>query len=129
MYSSMYKLKNKPLTKSLDPFFWEKWSTTTAKEVFYPVLLPFWGHLGTPKWTQKGPKKVLKGPQVGRMYVSMSKHKNKPLTKSLSPFLQEKWSKTTRKQVFYAVFGHFGAKWIQKGRQRPASRRDVWPNV
>jgi hypothetical protein len=56
------------------------------------------------------------------MYAKMSKHKNKLLTKSLGLFFQEKWSKTTRKQVFYAVFGHFGAapngtKKIHKGLQ------------
>jgi hypothetical protein len=31
------------------------------------------------------------------MFVQMSKFENKPLTKSLGPFLQEKWSETTRK--------------------------------
>jgi hypothetical protein len=45
------------------------------------------------------------------MYDPMSKHKNKLLTKSLGPFLQEKWYKITRKQVFHAVFGHLGAIW------------------
>jgi hypothetical protein len=33
MYGPMFKLKNKPLTKSLCPFFLEKWSKTT-KTVF-----------------------------------------------------------------------------------------------
>jgi hypothetical protein len=37
----MYKLENKPLTKSIGPFFKEKWSKTTAKQFFYPVFLPF----------------------------------------------------------------------------------------
>jgi hypothetical protein len=36
--------------------------------------------------SQNGPKKVYKGPQVGRMYGPMSMFKNKPLTKSLGPF-------------------------------------------
>jgi hypothetical protein len=43
------------------------------------------------------------------MYGKMSKQKNKLLAKSLGPFFQEKWYITTRKQVCYAVFHHFGA--------------------
>jgi hypothetical protein len=35
---------------------------------------------------QNGPKKVLKGLQVGWTYGPMSKLKNKPLTKLLGPF-------------------------------------------
>jgi hypothetical protein len=54
--------------------------------------------------TPNGPKKVLKGLQVECMYSFMYKLKNKPITKSLSPFFQEKWSKTTTKQFFYPVF-------------------------
>jgi hypothetical protein len=45
----------------------------------YAVL----GHLGTPNWTQKGTQ----GPQVGGMYVLMSKLENEPLIKSIGPFL------------------------------------------
>jgi hypothetical protein len=101
MYSSMYTIKNKPLTKSLGPFFKEKWSKTSAKQVFYPVFYHF-GAIWAPP---NGPKKERKGPQVGGMYDPMSKHKNKPL------FLREKWSKTTRKQFYYAVFSHFGVIW------------------
>jgi hypothetical protein len=41
----------------------------------------------------------------------MSKPENKPLTKLLGPFFQEKWSETTRKQVFMLDFFHFGAIW------------------
>jgi hypothetical protein len=37
-----------------------------------------------------GSKKVHKGSEVGGMYVSISKLENKPLTKSLGPFVQEK---------------------------------------
>jgi len=44
-----------------------------------------------------GPKKVLRGLQVGGMYGPISELENRPLTKSLGPFFQEKWSKTTRK--------------------------------
>jgi hypothetical protein len=44
----------------------------------YAVL----GHLGTSNWTQKGTQ----GPQVGGMYVPMSKLENKPLIKSIGPF-------------------------------------------
>jgi hypothetical protein len=47
------------------------------------------------------------------MYGPMSELINKPSTKSLGSFLEEKQSKTTRKQVFYTVFffpfcGHLG---------------------
>jgi hypothetical protein len=44
--------KHKPITKSLGLFLKEKWSETTRKHVFM-IFLSFWGHLGTPKWTQK----------------------------------------------------------------------------
>jgi hypothetical protein len=43
----------------------------------------FWG-IWAPS---KGPKKVLKGPKVDKMYVPMSKLENKPLNKSFNPFL------------------------------------------
>jgi hypothetical protein len=73
----MSKLKNKPLTKLLGPFFWVKWSETTRKQVFMLFFLHF-GAIWAPPYE---PKKVLKGPQVGRTYGPMSKLKNKPLTK------------------------------------------------
>jgi hypothetical protein len=63
----------------------------------------------------------------------MSEHKNKLLTKSLGPFHLEKWSKTTRKSVFYAFFTFWVCLdtplWTQKGTQMPPNRRDVWQNV
>jgi hypothetical protein len=64
------------------------------------------------------------------MYGPMSKHKNKPVTKSLGSFFQEKWSKTTRKQVsllFFTILGD--PQTDQMDRQRRASGRDVWPNI
>jgi hypothetical protein len=39
-------LKNKPLTKSLGPFFREKWSETTVKQLFQQFLVIF----GINKW-------------------------------------------------------------------------------
>jgi hypothetical protein len=36
----MSKPKNKPHTKSLGPFFMEKWSETTGKVIFYAAF--FW---------------------------------------------------------------------------------------
>jgi hypothetical protein len=75
-YIPISMLENKPLTK-IRPIL-AKEMVQTQKIVFYAVL----GHLGTPN----GPKKVLKGPQMDRMYVLMSKLENKPLTKSLGPF-------------------------------------------
>jgi hypothetical protein len=59
----MSKLKNKPLIQSLGPFQ-EKWSKTTRKLVFY-VVFGLFGAICIPP---NGPKKIFKGPQVGRMY-------------------------------------------------------------
>jgi hypothetical protein len=82
MYGPMYKLKNKPLTKSLGPFFYEKWYKITRKQFFYAVFYHFEAIWVPPN----GPKKVFKGPQVGYMYSSMYELENRPLTKSLGPF-------------------------------------------
>jgi hypothetical protein len=81
-----------------------------------------------------GPKKVPKGPQVGELYGPMSKLNNKPLIKLSGPFLKEKLSETTRKQVFMLFFlsfwGHLGTfKWTQKGIQSSASAQGIWSNV
>jgi hypothetical protein len=84
MYSPMFKLKNNPLTKSLGPFFQEKWSKTTRKQGFF--MLFFFYHFEAIRVPQNGPKKVNKGPPVGMMYGPMSKLKNKSLTKLLGPF-------------------------------------------
>jgi hypothetical protein len=86
----------------------------------------FWGIWAPPN----GPKKVHRGPQVGRMYVPMFKVENRPLIISTNPFFKKKWSGATRKKVFCAVLGHLGTpKLDQKGAQKPASRRDLCPNV
>jgi hypothetical protein len=50
----MSEYKNKLLIKSLGPFFLEKESKTTRKQVFFNPFLTFWGCLGTPMLTQKG---------------------------------------------------------------------------
>jgi hypothetical protein len=96
------------------------------QRIVFDVVFGNWG-------TQNGPKKVNIGPQVGGMYGPMSELKNKPLTKSGCPIFQEKWSKTTKEQDFYAVFGHLGAIWAPpkrpKGMQRTVIGQDIWPNV
>jgi hypothetical protein len=43
----------------------------------------FWGIWSPPN----GREKVQKGPQLGKMYLLVSKYENKPLTKSIGPFL------------------------------------------
>jgi hypothetical protein len=78
MYGPIFKLKNKPVTKSVGPLFKKKWSKTTRKQVF----TLFFVILGNPN----GPKKACKGPQLDRMYGPMSKFKDKPLTRSLGLF-------------------------------------------
>jgi hypothetical protein len=52
------------------------------KTGFYAVF----GHFGAIWAPPNGSKKVDKGLQVGKMYGSMCKNENKPLTKSLGPF-------------------------------------------
>jgi hypothetical protein len=79
MYGSLSKLKIQPLTKSLGPFYKVKWSITTRKLVLYSIV----SHFGA-KWAPPN------GPKVGKMYGSMSKLKNKLITKSLGPFFREK---------------------------------------
>jgi hypothetical protein len=81
-----------------------------------------------------GPKKVIKGPQVGGTYDPMSKLKNKPLTKLLGPFsgeIVQNNQKTGLYAVFFFfIFGPFGhLKWTQKGTPRSKSGQDIWPNV
>jgi hypothetical protein len=46
---------------------------------------------------------------VGRKYGSISKFKNKPLTKLSGSYYEEKWSETPTKQVFKLFFFHVGA--------------------
>jgi hypothetical protein len=75
-------LKIRPPTKSLGPFFQDKGSKTTRKSFVYAVL----GQFGAIRAPPHGQKKVVKGPQVGGMYGSMLKLKNKPLTRSSGPF-------------------------------------------
>jgi hypothetical protein len=81
IYGTMRKLINKPLTKLLGPFFKEKWSETSRKQVY----MLFFFHFGAIWAPLNGPKKVLKGLLVGGTYGPISKLKNKPLTKSFVP--------------------------------------------
>jgi hypothetical protein len=85
MYDPMSKHKNKPLTKSIGPFLQEKWSKTTRKQVFYAVF----GHFKAIWASPNGSKKVHKALQVSGMYIPMSKHRNRPLRKSLGPLFSE----------------------------------------
>jgi hypothetical protein len=74
MYGPLSELKNKPHTKSLGPFLLGETIQNNRKTGFLYRFLPFWGHLGTLKWTQKGTQRL----QVAGMYGPMSKLKNKP---------------------------------------------------
>jgi hypothetical protein len=74
--------KNKPLTKSSGPFCYEEWSKTTRQQIIYAIF----HHFGAVWALPNGPKKVLKGTQVGGMYSPMFKHEKKPLNKRLGPF-------------------------------------------
>jgi hypothetical protein len=76
-YGPLSELKNKPLTKSLDPFLLGETIQNNQKTGFLYPFWPFWGHLGIPKWTQKGTQRL----KVAGIYGPMSKLKNKPLTK------------------------------------------------
>jgi hypothetical protein len=82
MYSSMSKLRNRPLTKSLGPLFCPKWSKWCPKQpenkflmLFMAIMELFWA-----------PKEIHTGPHTNRMFGPMSELKNKPQTKSLDPF-------------------------------------------
>jgi hypothetical protein len=77
MYGPLSELKNKPHTKSLGPFLLGGTIQNNQKTGFLYRFCPFWGHLGIPKWTQKGAQRL----QVAGMYGPMSKLKIKPLTK------------------------------------------------
>jgi hypothetical protein len=63
------------------------------------------------------------GKTIVRCDLPIATDKNKPLTKSLGPFI-EKWSKITRKQVSYAVvfvilrpFGHPQMEKVKKAQK------------
>jgi hypothetical protein len=121
MYGQTSKLKNKPLTKSLGPLFQQKLSKTTRKQFFY-ALLAILGPFGYPyQWTQESIQRP-----TSRRYVWSSKDENKRLTKSLGPFLQKKLSKATRKQFFFATFGHFGAILAPPNGPKKVARSHKW---
>jgi hypothetical protein len=56
----MSRLEIKPLTESIGPFLKGKWSATTKKQFFYPVL----EQLDTRKWTQQGAHRPASGRDV-----------------------------------------------------------------
>jgi hypothetical protein len=75
------------------------------------------------------PKKIYKDP-----HGPLSELKNKPLTKSLGPFLLGETIQNNHKNRFFilflAILGLFGHPQIDpKGYTKVASGRDVWPNV
>jgi hypothetical protein len=74
----MFKLRNKPLTKSLGPNFKVKWFNVNRK-YFFMLSLAIWAPLF-------GEKKTDKGLQVRGVYGPMSGLKNKPHTKSFHAF-------------------------------------------
>jgi hypothetical protein len=63
-YGKMSKLKNKLLTKLLDPSFKKRWPETIRKQVYMLGFFQFEAIWAPPY----KPKKVLKGPQVGGTY-------------------------------------------------------------
>jgi hypothetical protein len=75
----MSKLENKPIPNYLAHAF----RRNSPKQPENRFLMLFWGIWAPPN----EPQKVLEGLQVDRMYVPISKLENKPLTKSLGPFL------------------------------------------
>jgi hypothetical protein len=85
---------------------------------FFAIFTPF----GHPQMNQKGYPNARKW---ARCIAQCQNFKNKPLTKSLSPFSQEEWSKKTRQHIIYAVFLPFwgrsgtpnGPKKVLKGAQ------------
>jgi hypothetical protein len=48
MYGPIAKLTNKPITKSLGPFFKEKWSVTTKKQLIILYIFFHFGAICTP---------------------------------------------------------------------------------
>jgi hypothetical protein len=60
MYHPMSGLEKRPLTKLLDPFFRRNGPKQPENSLFCAVF----GHLGTPKWTQKGTQRPASGLDV-----------------------------------------------------------------
>jgi hypothetical protein len=96
-YSKAYKwagcidqclsMKKKLLHETFGPSLKRNGPKEPENSFFLYCFSSFWGHLGTPKQSQK----VDKGLQVCRIYGLISNLKNKPPTKSLGPFFKEKW--------------------------------------
>ena len=79
MYVPISKLKDKPLTISLGPYK-KKSGPKQPENKFFMLFGGIWA-------PPNGREKVQKGPQLGKMYLLVSKLENKPLTKSIGPFL------------------------------------------
>jgi hypothetical protein len=60
MYDPMSGLDKRPLTKLLDHFFRRNGPKQPENSLFYAVF----GHLGTPKWTQKSTQRPASGRDV-----------------------------------------------------------------
>ena len=76
------RMGKKAPNQIIRPIFLREIVHNNEKTGFYAVFFIL-GPFGHP---QMNPKKVLKGPQVGRTYGPMSQLKNKPLSKLLGPF-------------------------------------------
>jgi hypothetical protein len=63
---------------------------------------------------------------VGRKYGPISKFKNKPLTKLSGSYYEEKWSKTTTKQVFKLLFSMLGPFGHPKNDPKRYSKVRMW---
>ena len=76
----------------------------------------FWG-----SWApQKDPKTCTRTGKWAEYMSQSLKLEYRPLTKSIGPFLQEKWSKSTRNYFFFMLFWGFwappnGPKKVHKG--------------
>jgi hypothetical protein len=78
----MSEFKKKPQTKLLGPCYFKRNRLKQLENSFLCCFFTFLNYMGTPN----GPKKVLKGPQVGGIYDPMFKIENKPQIKLLGPF-------------------------------------------
>ena len=71
------------------------------------------------------PYRILMEEPVGQQWGGRGKGRQTYISTDVGEMVQ-----INQKLGFFSVLGHLGTpKWTQKGTQRPASERDVWPNV
>jgi hypothetical protein len=98
---------------------------------FLCCFRPFWDHLGTVKWTQKGRQRPASGWDVWPKCLGLKISPNQIIRPILlGEMVQNNQKKRSLYAVFLSFWGHFETpKKTQKGTQRPASGQNVWPNV